>query len=185
MTIALLDVHYNGAGARAACVLAQSWQSESPDSTYVKDIAKVEPYEPGQFFRRELPCLLSVLRVLPSSPAVLVVVGYVWLSPAYRPGLGAYLYEALGRATPVVGIAKTRFAGVACCESLVRVFRGASRKPLFVTAAGLEARAAGQCVRQMAGSHRIPELMRIADQLSRGKVAANLPFATVASAAGG
>jgi deoxyribonuclease V len=167
VTIAFLDVGYKGAGARAACVLADSWESASPNSTYVQDIDAVERYEPGNFFRRELPCLLSALRLLPSLPDTAVVDGYVWLSSKRRPGLGAYLYEALGRCVPVIGIAKTAFVGAQSCDAVAPVLRGNSRKPLFVTAAGIELAAARQAVRRMAGKHRIPEMMRIADRLSR------------------
>lgn len=169
VTVALLDVCYRGAGARAACVLAESWDAETPSSTHVQAIEKVEAYAPGSFYRRELPCLMSVLRLLPKPPTVVVIDGYVWLPPTERPGLGAYLYEALGRETPVVGIAKSSFAGGESCAFVVPVFRGTSRRPLYVTAAGIEAGAAAQRVRAMAGMHRIPELARIADRLARGK----------------
>jgi len=168
MTIALLDVHYKGAGARAACVLCESWKSQFPSATQVQEIGAVNAYEPGNFFRRELPCLLSVLRLVPLPPDTVVVDGYVWLSSVHRPGLGAYLYEALGRSTPVVGIAKSAFVGVKSSSAVACVFRGTSRRPLFVTAVGVELRIAVQNVRQMAGKHRIPEMMRLADQLSRG-----------------
>lgn len=171
MTIAFLDVHYFGTGARAACVVVESWESESPDSTYVQDIEAVQPYEPGNFFRRELPCLLSVLRLLPSPPGIVVIDGYVWLSSVERPGLGAHLYEALGRRIPVVGVAKTAFAGVENCAAVARILRGSSRNPLYVTAIGLEPELAGQCIRRMAGKHRIPGIVRITDHLSRGRVA--------------
>jgi deoxyribonuclease V len=167
LTIAFLDVGYKGARARAACVLADSWESEVPNSTYVQDIDAVEPYDPGNFFRRELPCLLAVLRVLPSLPEVAVVDGYVWLSSARRPGLGAYLYHALGRHVPVVGIAKTAFVGARSCDVVAQVRRGNSRQPLFVTATGMELAAAERGVRRMAGKHRIPDMMRIVDRLSR------------------
>ncbi len=169
MTIAFLDVHYAGAGARAACVLAESWESRSPASSCVQEIAAVEPYQPGSFFRRELPCLLSVLRLLPSLPAALVVDGYVWLPCPRRPGLGAFLYEALDRRAPVVGVAKSAFAGAGSCEDVAQVLRGTSRNPLFVTAAGIGLDAAARCVRRMAGPHRIPEMLRIADRLCRGR----------------
>jgi len=168
VAIAFLDVHYKGTRARAACVLAESWESESPESSYVQDIDAVGPYEPGSFFRRELPCLISVLRLLPSLPQIAVVDGYVWLSSARRPGLGAYLYEALGRSTPVVGIAKTAFAGVQSCDAVARVLRGSSRNPIFVTAVGMELDVAVRCIRRMAGKYRIPKMTRIADYLSRG-----------------
>jgi deoxyribonuclease V len=167
LTIAFLDVGYTGAQARAACVLADSGESEVPDSTYLQDIDAVEPYDPGNFFRRELPRLLSVLRVLPSLPEVAVVDGYVCLSPARRPGLGAHLYDALGRRVPVVGIAKTAFVGARSCNAVAQVIRGRSRQPLFVTAAGMELADAERGVRRMAGKHRIPEMMRIVDRLSR------------------
>jgi len=168
MMLAFVDVAYRGHGARAACVLVDSWEAGAPLASYVDDIATVAPYEAGSFFRRELPCLLSVLRLLPERPDLVVVDGYVWLPSPLRPGLGAHLHEALGQTTPVVGIAKTAFAGVDRCAAVVPVFRGTSRKPLYVTAAGIDTGAAAQCVRQMAGKHRIPEILRVTDQLSRG-----------------
>lgn len=167
VTIAFLDVGYKATGARAACVLTESWEAASPHEAYVHDIEVVEPYEPGQFYRRELPCLLAVLRRLPSSPQIVVVDGYVWLASPARPGLGARLHQALGGAAPVVGIAKTAFAGVESSGAVVPVYRGTSQNPLFVTAVGLTPDVAGRCVRRMAGKHRIPELVRITDRLSR------------------
>ena len=168
MTIAFLDVHYTGTGARAACVLADSWESDRPASAHVANIQKIEPYEPGSFYRRELPCLLAALRRLSSLPDVAVVDGYVWLSALDRPGLGAHLFDALERRVPVVGIAKTAFAGAESSMAVVPVLRGLSRKPLFVSAAGIERDVAAQCVRRMAGRHRIPEMAKMADRLSRG-----------------
>lgn len=167
--IAFLDVGYKDSAARAACVLADSWESELPRATYLQDSDAIEPYEPGRFFRRELPCLLSVLCLPPSLPEIVVVDGYVWLPSPLRPGLGAYLYEALGRCPPVVGIAKTAFAGAHSCNGVARVFRGDSRNPLFVPAVGIELDVVVQRVRQMAGKHRIPEMMRIADRLSKSR----------------
>ncbi len=173
MTIAFLDVHYRGESARAACVVAESWEAESPIATFVQDIGAVEPYQPGSFYRRELPCLLAVLRLLPSLPEVIVIDGYVWLAPGNRPGLGAHLYDALARGTPVIGLAKSAFAGSASCPGVIPVLRGASARPLFVTAAGMEPYAAAQCVRAMAGKHRIPELAQMADRLSRSGAASS------------
>ena len=149
MTITFVDVDYKGSGALASCVLTESWEAESPTSTYIRDIEAVEPYEPGNFYRRELPCIVSVLRMLPLLPEIVVVDGYVWLSSVDRPGLGARLYEALGRGTPVVGIAKTAFKGVESCTRVVRVLRGTSRNPLFITAVGIEPDVVAQCVRRM------------------------------------
>ncbi len=170
MTIAFTDVHYRDNGARAACVLIGSWDNRSPSATYVQDIEAVEPYEPGSFYRRELPCLIAVLRRLPALPVIIVVDGYVWLSPGDRPGLGAHLHDALERKAAVVGIAKSAFAGVESCENVIPVLRGTSRRPLYVTAVGIEPAFAAECVRRMAGRHRIPDIVRITDRLARGEV---------------
>jgi deoxyribonuclease V len=161
--IAFVDVDYRDAGAVAACVLARAWADECPAAELVEPIAHVEPYEPGRFYRRELPCLLAVLGRVTDPLAAVVVDGYIWLGDG-RPGLGAHLYDALGRAVPVVGVAKTRFAPA----DAVEVARNGSRRPLFVTAAGLPAAEAARHVAAMPGPYRIPTLLRRVDQLCRG-----------------
>jgi deoxyribonuclease V len=125
----------------------------------------VAPYEPGAFYKRELPCLLEVLGLAPGPLDAVIVDGYVWLSRDGRPGLGARLFEALGGRTAVVGVAKTSFAGA---DFAAPVQRGASARPLYVTAAGMDANEAADRVREMAGAHRIPELLKRVDRLCRG-----------------
>jgi len=49
----------------------------------------------------------------------------------------------------------------------VPVLRGGARRPLHVTAVGLEAQAAADLVPGMAGKHRIPALLRTTDRLAR------------------
>ena len=87
---------------------------------------EVQSYQPGQFFRRELPCLLAVLPELPPV-AVVVVDGYVWLDGVSVAGLGARLYQALAGKVAVIGVAKTRFAGAGAA---VEVVRGRSTRPM-------------------------------------------------------
>jgi len=48
------------------------------------------------------------------------------------------------------------------------VLRGDSSRPLFVTAAGMNADGAAELVRGMHGLHRLPTLLKRADQLARG-----------------
>jgi deoxyribonuclease V len=121
-------------------------------------------YEPGSFFKRELPPLLSVLERLPALPPILVVDGYVWLDQD-RPGLGYHLQQALAPRPIVVGVAKTSFAGN---RAALQVLRNSSR-PLFVTAVGISVEEAAEHIRAMAGQHRLPDLLRRADQLAKGR----------------
>jgi deoxyribonuclease V len=163
--IACVDVDYREAGAIAACVCFQSWSDDTPASESVIPISDVEPYQSGQFYRRELPGVLAVLKSLPDLPQVIVLDGYVWLGDR-QPGLGAHLYEALGRRVAVIGVAKTRFARA---EPTAEVLRGRSRSPLYVTAAGIGVAEAAGHIRAMHGPYRIPTLLKRVDQLSRGR----------------
>ena len=165
--IACLDVDYRDSRARAACVLLESWSSQVPAHTYVADIADVRPYEPGSFYLRELPCLLSVLRLLSTMPKFLVVDGYVWVSADGEAGLGAHLHAAVHEASPVIGVAKTEFIKLRGSPLVELVYRGGSKKPLFVTSVGIGIQEAGARVRSMHGAHRIPEPLRLADRVSR------------------
>ena len=162
--LACVDVDYRGTGAVAACVLFRAWDDAGSAAERVEAIAQVAPYQPGQFYRRELPCLLSVLATVAEPLETIVVDGYVWLSDD-RPGLGAHLYEALGRRAAVIGVAKTRFAGA----EAEPVIRGGSRRPLYVSAAGLDRARAAHCIAEMHGHYRLPTLLRRVDQLCRGR----------------
>jgi deoxyribonuclease V len=162
--IACVDVDYRDEGAVAACVLFRSWTDAEPAGEHICRLERVEPYQPGQFYKRELPCLLAVLEKAAQPLELVVVDGYVWLADEARPGLGAHLYEALGKAVPVVGVAKTHFAGAKAARP---VLRGDSGKPLFVTAAGVAVDEVARQVQAMHGPFRIPTLLKRVDQLCR------------------
>lgn len=125
------------------------------------------PYEPGAFYKRELPFLLEVVTLVERHHPVEVVVidGHVWLQEG-QPGLGARLHQALGRKV-VVGVAKAAFAD----GSAVPVLRAGSTRPLFVTAAGMNTHEAAEFIRGMHGPHRLPTLLKRADHLARGHAA--------------
>jgi deoxyribonuclease V len=166
MVMACVDVDYRGDDAVAACVLFRAWTDDEPAGQIVRHVHGVEQYIPGQFYRRELPCLLAVLAEVTEPLELVIVDGYVWLGDETHPGLGARLYEALGKTTPVVGVAKTAFRSARLAVPVVRGQK--SSKPLFVTAAGIDVQAIAAHVQAMHGAHRIPTLLRLADQLCRG-----------------
>jgi len=168
MSAAILDVDYGDGVARAAALVVSDLGRAESERERVVELAHLAPYEPGSFYRRELPCLLAVLERLPlPRPELLVIDGYVWLDAAGGKGLGAHLSEARGGAR-VIGVAKTAYRGAAFAEV---VLRGASKSPLFVTAVGIDAREAAALVQSMHGPHRIPTLLRRVDQLARALVA--------------
>jgi deoxyribonuclease V len=161
--ITCLDVDYRDTEGFAAGIVFRDWSDAKATDERVVRVAGVQPYEAGQFFRRELPCLLAVLRVLPPVETV-IVDGYVWLDGPSKPGLGAHLYQALDERVAVIGVAKTKFRGA---HGVREVTRGASKRPLFVTAAGMEPEVAADFVRCMHGNYRIPTLLVRVDYLCR------------------
>ena len=160
------DVQYDDAHdrARAAGVLFSDWEDSAPRREIVRIHHGLAPYEPGRFYKRELPCLLPLIQEAIASDGVtsIIVDGYVDLGD--RPGLGRHLFEALGSKLPIIGVAKTRFFEAKAIE----VFRGGSKNPLFVTAAGCDVEAAARGVRSMSGTYRVPTLLKRVDQLARG-----------------
>jgi len=163
--IYVLDVQYNAdSDGLVACIGFKNWDDEKASYAKTHFIEKIEPYEAGAFYKRELPCLLEALKDLDDIECV-IVDGYVWLGEDGHDGLGMYLYHALGQKIPIVGVAKTQFAGT---PNICEVLRGESLKPLFVTAVDMELEEAKNAVLSMHGKYRIPTLLKEVDGLCRG-----------------
>lgn len=146
-------------------MLAAGWDAADVVGEFSHRAGPAAEYQPGEFYKRELPLIVSVLAMLPRKPDVIVIDGYVWLGVEGRKGLGAHLHEALRGTGAIVGIAKTKFEGASYWAAEVR--RGASESPLFVTAAGVPMATAAADVKRMHGPHRIPTLLARVDRLAR------------------
>ena len=163
--VAVVDAAYCDDAASGACVLLSGFDSPDPETTAQIRLARHSAgYEPGAFYKRELPVLLALLAKVGAPLRAIVIDGYVFLGRDGRPGLGARLAEALDGRVPVIGVAKTPFRGD---DWSLPVFRGASRRPLQVTATGIAPAVAARAVTSMHGSHRIPAMCRLADRLAR------------------
>lgn len=162
--IVATDVQYYDNHAIAAAVAFDAWDATVPSQEWTVHVSEIAPYVPGQFYKRELPCLLALLEQVRAELGLVIVDGYVWLGDESHPGLGGHLWNALGRTIPVVGVAKTRFVGAAPVRE---VLRGTSQSPLFVSSAGLPLLEAEVCVQQMHGPHRLPTLLKRVDTQCR------------------
>ncbi|UQN07001.1 endonuclease V [Deinococcus sp. QL22] len=166
--LACVDVDYREDGsARTAALLFQHWSDELETELRLHTVPLAAPYEPGAFYKRELPCLLPVLEPLAPELAAIVIDGYVTLDAEGSPGLGWHLFQALGGAVPVIGVAKTAFRGSAHAQA---VQRGSALRPLYVTAAGIDVLDAAEHLRQMAGPYRMPTLLGRVDRACRAAV---------------
>jgi deoxyribonuclease V len=160
--IAALDVHYFGDDdAWAGAVLFHEYTDAEAAAEYVALVCGVSQYVPGQFYRRELPCILKLLECIDEAPDEMVIDGYVTLGDS--PGLGQHLFESFGGRIPVVGVAKSRYRD----SSGIEIVRGRSKRPLYVTSAGIDPHLASERIKAMHGAYRAPTLLRRADQLAR------------------
>ena len=162
--ILAVDVYYYNEEATAGAVAFADWSSSQEDEVYVSHISSVEDYVPGEFYRRELPCIMQLMTEHRLSPDIIIIDGLVYLDGFHKPGLGKYLFDALGARIPVVGVAKSRFLSA---SDEIRVFRGRSNTPLYVTSAGIPLAKAKTCIMSMHGKFRIPSMLKKADRISK------------------
>ncbi len=159
---ACVDVDYRNNLAITACLTFTKWTDDLPLAEYLEVVSDVDDYVPGQFYRRELPCILKVLDKIKHTLNILVIDGYVWLGENHM-GLGAHLYQALNKKVAIIGVAKSKYYEASHAE----VIRGKSNKPLYITSVGLDELDAIQLIASMAGEFRVPTLLKHVDDLCR------------------
>ncbi|WP_298608154.1 endonuclease V [uncultured Thiothrix sp.] len=161
--ILAIDVHYLNDQAFGSALSFTQWNTEQPEDIYHTQLAGIADYEPGQFYKRELPCILQLLEEHKLLPEIIIIDGYVMLGES-RAGLGSYLYKALKQQVKIIGVAKRAFIGI---SEDSKILRGASQNPLFISSLGLELDEAKSAILKMHGVHRLPTLLKLVDSLCR------------------
>jgi len=157
-------VHFDGAQAHAAAVSFEAWDSPEATKTYLSHIAHVEKAERGALDLRELPCVMQLLREHRLEPELIVIDGFVHLDGDETPGLGQYLFQALGGTVPIVGVSKSGRPGL---SAQFEVMREEETKPLLVTCVGIDIGAAKARLRAMHGRKRVPTLLKLVARLAK------------------
>ena len=161
------DTFYKEDQAKTAVIGVEHWGSSAPDFEISDTVHEVNEYESGSFYKRELPCLLSIIKKIDLNPNkdILVIDGYVILSDEGKLGLGGYLFKALDCKIPVIGVAKNDFISLQNLKKTIH--RGSSKKPLFVTALGYDLQKASEKIIAMHGEFRLPTILKLADRKCR------------------
>ncbi|MFW1800995.1 endonuclease V [Acinetobacter nematophilus] len=162
--ILAIDVAYSGTSAQVAGGVFDAWDATDLFKRYRISLDHIMDYESGQFYKRELPCIEALLAHVTEQIDTIIIDGYVYLGNEQKAGLGQYLYAALIRKVPVIGVAKNQFKGT---PSNCEILRGQSIQPLYISAVGIELELAKQYVKNMHGKYRIPKLLKEVDRLSR------------------
>lgn len=166
--IIAIDVHYREEFAKVVAIEFDRWTDTIPRLIHEMTIKKVEEYVSGEFYKRELPCILEILRKIDQSKLESIIVdGYVQLDDQGKAGLGMYLYQSLNQQIPVIGVAKKSFKDN--LRHVIEVKRGNSKNPLYVTSVGTDLQHVADNVKNMAGKYRMPDLLKILDQKTKVK----------------
>ena len=164
-----VDAYYAGSKAKVVGVLFESFSDEKPLKIISKVVGNVAPYESGSFYKRELPCIVSLLQDLDVRDISLIVIdGFVYLDDEGRYGLGGHLYERLERRVQIVGVAKLPFKG--SCKFVREICRGGSQRPFFISAIGMYVDEAARLVKGMSGEFRMPGLLKILDDETKTEI---------------
>jgi len=161
----VVDVQYSDNSAIVAGIIFSSWNSNKVHRSLIKEVHGIEAYVPGSFYKRELPCIISLLNEIEEHITIIIIDGYVVLGSDKKAGLGMYLFEHLNKQVPIIGVAKKRFKNTPQDNEILR---GKSLNPLFITVAGIELYKAKELISNMEGKYRIPTLINSVDQLCRG-----------------
>ncbi|MCV2484923.1 endonuclease V [Flavobacterium sp. SH_e] len=164
--ILAFDTYYFDDKAKTICLEFAEWNEDKNFKIHSEIIGNIEEYIPGEFYKRELPCILSLLKQIDLSTIEAIVVdGFVYLDDEEKYGLGGYLYEKLNKKIPIIGVAKTNFASIE--KNKKALFRGDSKKPLYITSIGIDLEEAYKKVESMHGEFRMPTLLKELDRLTK------------------
>ena len=170
MIYLILDVHYkegqetDAVTATVAGIRFEGIKQSRILNEYTVEVNDVAPYESGQFYKREMPCLLALINQIDEPFDAIIIDGYVFLDGVSKAGLGKYLYDNLANKKPIIGIAKNHFYDI---PEDYAVWRGISKHPLYVTSTGIEIKKAKEMISRMDGDNRMPKMVTYVDKLGR------------------
>lgn len=171
--IVAFDTYYSDNFAKTVGIGFNSWEDNKIAIKNSECIEGISNYESGQFYKRELPCILSLLNKFDIGIIKTIIVdGYTTIDDQGKNGLGGYLYDSLDKRIPVIGVAKNRFK--LNSKKAKEIFRGNSSKPLFISSVGIDLSLAAEKVKSMHGNYRIPTMLKIVDLHTKEKVDNNM-----------
>ncbi|MBB2148203.1 endonuclease V [Pedobacter gandavensis] len=164
----IIDVAYEGNQAKVVGGFFENWFDDSLVKQSIKIVDNVQDYVSGEFYKRELPCILEFLdEVNLKEIELLIIDGFIYLDDERKKGLGAYLYDSLAEKIPIIGAAKSRFYNNT--KYVQEIFRGESKKPLYISAIGIELPEASLLIDKMFGKFRLPSLIKQVDTETKNK----------------
>ena len=97
----------------------------------------------------------------------IIVDSFVLLNDNGKLGLGGHLFEKLNKQIPIIGVAKSGFHSNNL--NTKELLRGNSKKPLYISAIGIDLNLAYESIKSMHGNYRMPTLLQILDTKTKEK----------------
>ncbi|AEW85768.1 endonuclease V [Flavobacterium columnare] len=163
--ILAIDVYYVNNTAKSVGVLF-NWEDTEPTEIIIDTKEGIEEYVPGEFYKRELPCIEALLKKIPLEKIEIIIIdGHIYVDDSLKYGLGGYVWELLDKKIPIIGVAKNAFHSNK--STVEPIYRGESKKPLYVSAIGIEIATAVIHLQNMYGDFRIPSILKELDTITK------------------
>jgi deoxyinosine 3'endonuclease (endonuclease V) len=168
MKLAVDTYYYSDNLALTVGVLFNRWTDDEPAEIISSICTSFSSYIPGEFYKRELPCVLGLLveKVDLDKVETIIVDGFLRLrfnDGTEKDGLGKKLFDELNMpGLKIIGLAKSEFCRTS--EISASILRGSAEKPLWVQGIGLPDNVAAGNIKMMSGEFRIPKLLKILDK---------------------
>lgn len=160
-----IDVYYTEQSAKVVGALFY-WEDKEAQKIISCTYNDVLPYESGMFYKRELPCVLELLKKVELDKLTAIIVdGHCFVNNERKFGLGGYLWESLDKRVPIIGVAKRSFNNTEKVSK--EVYRGKSNNPLYVSAIDFDIEEAVAKIKSMHGAYRIPTILKQVDAETR------------------
>ena len=162
----IIDVGYQNNKAKVVGGFFEEWSANQLIKIAYKEVDEVAEYIPGEFYKRELPCILEFLKEHNHEEIECIIIdGFIFLDDENKKGLGAYLYESLNNKLPIIGVAKSKFYNNT--KNTIELVRGQSKNPVYISAVGIDLNVAAQFINSMQGEFRLPNLIKQVDTETR------------------
>lgn len=158
----IIDVSYQDTQAKVVGGFFEKWTDESLRQITSKIVDDVNEYVSGEFYKRELPCILEFLKDIDLQEIDLIIIdGFIYLDDDEKKGLGAYLYDFLAIKIPIIGVAKSKFYNNN--RFVKEILRGQSKNCVYISAVGIDLDYASSLIQKMFGEFRLPSLIKKVD----------------------
>ena len=155
--LAIDSYYYSDTNCYTVGLVFSHWNSKKPDYILESTVSEFAPYIPGQFYKRELPGVLSIIRQVNLREFDTIILdGFTRLldnSLNIIPGLS------------IIGVAKSMF-----CKSdsvSLPLYRGQAKTPLWISVSSgseIDLMTARDYIKSMYGDSKLPDMLKLLDK---------------------